>query len=210
MRLALFALALTITALAGSAPASAQDQVSVTVGDFYFCAPSMPPSTCVTTIEPGDTILWEYPTGVAGHTVTHCGESCDSPTDSPLFDSGGISPGGSFSFTFDSPGTYLYRCDFHPQAMRATVVVEAAQPEDTPTSVPTATATSAATATATASPTAAPEPEPSPTPTAIADPVESDDGGTPLWVFIVAGVGGGAAALVVAGLLIWRRVAASP
>ncbi len=36
---------------------------------------------------------------------------------------GDLSPGDSFSFTFDRPGTYTYFCSIHPN-MKGTIVVQ--------------------------------------------------------------------------------------
>jgi plastocyanin len=38
------------------------------------------------------------------------------------FDSGELAEGASFSFTFDSPGEYRYRCLFHSE-MQGTIIV---------------------------------------------------------------------------------------
>jgi len=61
---------------------------------------------------PGDTVEWSNQGG-ASHTVT---------ADNGAFDSGTISPGGGFSETFDTPGTYKYHCEIHPN-MHGTVLV---------------------------------------------------------------------------------------
>jgi plastocyanin len=53
----------------------------------------------------------------------------DSPTttsDVPGWDSGTISPGRQFSFTFQTDGTYPYHCSFHPGMTGTAVVTEAA------------------------------------------------------------------------------------
>ena len=192
-----------ILALAVLSSARAQETVVVPVGDFFFCGDSVPPDQCVTTIDAGDTVTWSYQEGTAGHTVTACGQSCDSPTDSPAFDSGRVLAPGTFSVTFDSPGTYLYYCEFHPQAMSGTVSVVAA-----PTAAPTQAPTLAPTPTPEPQPIETPSPTESPTPTAITAPSSTrastltlspspaseddngDDGGSGalLWV-IVGGVG---------------------
>jgi plastocyanin len=39
------------------------------------------------------------------------------------FNSGNLNPGQTFSFTFDTPGTYVYNCAYHPN-MQATIVVK--------------------------------------------------------------------------------------
>ncbi|MDP9312423.1 MAG: cupredoxin family copper-binding protein [Chloroflexota bacterium] len=54
------------------------------------------------------------------HTVTH--GTPDAP--GTAFDSGIISPGGAFAFTFSQPGSYPYYCTLHP-SMRGVVTVAA-------------------------------------------------------------------------------------
>jgi alcohol dehydrogenase (cytochrome c) len=73
-------------------------------------------------VPPGTTITWTN-TGQVGHSVT---------SDDGVFDSGDLPPGQTFSFTFDTPGTYWYFCRPHP-FMRARVVVATTAP--TPTDV---------------------------------------------------------------------------
>lgn len=67
-------------------------------------------------IPAGTTVVWTNK-DVVQHTVTH-----KVRTSAQLFASPLISPGGSFSFTFDTPGTYAYFCVPHP-FMTGTVVV---------------------------------------------------------------------------------------
>ena len=45
-----------------------------------------------------------------------------------IFDSGPIPPGGSFTFTFDSPGTYEYYCVYHPWMTGEVVVLAPGSP----------------------------------------------------------------------------------
>jgi plastocyanin len=63
------------------------------------------------TVSAGTTITWTNK-DTAAHTVT---------SDSPLFDSGSIAPGGTFSVIFSVPGSFKYHCSFHP-SMTATVI----------------------------------------------------------------------------------------
>lgn len=209
--LILFALAASLLVSAG--PASGQETISVEVGDFYFCDSSLSAGECTTTITAGDTVIWEYSVGTAGHTVTECGDSCDSPTDSPLFDSGRMLAGDTFSFTFSQPGTYLYYCEFHPIAMRATVVVQA-QPTPSPTVAPTDTPAPSPTVSPTDAPTPAEEPTPAITTTPTLQPTASpaspepndDDSISPLW--FIAGGSAGLLVLAAAAIFILPRVRA--
>ena len=74
------------------------------------------------TIRVGDTVTWRNADD-RPHTVT---------SNDGAFDSGNLDEGRGFSFTFTEPGTYTYRCDYHPE-MQATIVVEAASaPAATP------------------------------------------------------------------------------
>lgn len=126
--------------LASLSPASAADPPTETilVGDFYFCAPEYEGDVCNTFIDPGDTILWDFsPTSqLVFHTVTDCGADCNNPTGTPLFNSGALTQGGSYKFTFNDPGAYIYYCVLHPVTMRGTIFVGI---EPTATFTPTTT-----------------------------------------------------------------------
>jgi plastocyanin len=65
------------------------------------------------TVPTGTTVAWTNEDAVP-HTVT----STDGAFDSGIFD-----PGGSFSFTFNEPGSFPYICQLHPQ-MQGTVTAE--------------------------------------------------------------------------------------
>ncbi len=69
------------------------------------------------TIKAGTTVTWINMDMVA-HTVTSGTER--NPTN--LFDSHELVHMQSFSYTFNTPGTYAYYCDFHPD-MVATITV---------------------------------------------------------------------------------------
>ncbi len=87
--------------------------LAVGVGDSTF-----DPATL--TVAVGDTVTWTVSSGMP-HTVT---------ADDGAFDSGTLTDGDTFSFTFDTPGTYPYYCLFHGApggiGMSGVVVVEAA------------------------------------------------------------------------------------
>jgi Cupredoxin-like domain len=70
----------------------------VAIADFAF-APE------VTEVEAGAKVTW-HNEDPAEHTVT--------ATDAD-FESNNLAQGESFSFTFDQPGTYTYRCAIHPE-----------------------------------------------------------------------------------------------
>src|SRR5215213_8488559 len=142
---------LSLVALLFFAPAawSQGQEVTVRMEDNFFDQANI-------TVEPGTTVTWVQ-SGNNPHTTT----SYDGLWDSGMIEGGS---GGTFSFTFEEPGTYDYYCIPHESmGMIGSVTVSGA----TATSSTTATATE--TATATASPTA------SPTATAL-----SDTGGPPV------------------------------
>jgi plastocyanin len=63
-------------------------------------------------VKVGTTVTWKNTTMVS-HTST---------SDSGVWDSGIIAPGGSFSFTFTTTGTFTYHCNIHP-FMKASIIV---------------------------------------------------------------------------------------
>jgi plastocyanin len=69
-----------------------------------------PPSISVTL---GTTVTWKNKAN-----ITH-----DVVSDTGIFNSGFIDPGGSYSFTFSTAGTYHYHCTLHP-GMTGTVNVQ--------------------------------------------------------------------------------------
>jgi len=79
--------------------------VDVEIHDYYF-------SPTPVTIAVGDTIKW-----------TNYGPSPHSSTsDDGIWDSGTLGVGGTFSYTFNTNGTYKYHCTPHP-FMHGTVIV---------------------------------------------------------------------------------------
>ena len=100
----------SLPTLAAPSPTLAAEH-AVRISDSTF-------SPATLTISVGDTVTWRNADD-RPHTVT---------SDDGAFDSGNLDEGQGFSFTFTEPGTYTYRCDYHPD-MRATIVVEAASSE---------------------------------------------------------------------------------
>ncbi len=75
-------------------------------------------------VDVGHTVTWLNGDQVS-HTVTS-GLVSDSNTGS-LFDSGLISPGKTFQFTFANPGTYNYFCTVHPWMLGQVLVGQGSQ-----------------------------------------------------------------------------------
>jgi plastocyanin len=101
---------LSMAAMLISAPAaSAQDEMTVSIQDFFFDPDQLD-------VAPGTTVTWVNK-GRAPHTVTS--------TDGKELDSATLQPGDTYSFTFkddDAGETYAYQCTIHPQ-MTASVNV---------------------------------------------------------------------------------------
>jgi plastocyanin len=156
---------------APSAWAQGQEEVTVRIEDNFFDPANI-------TVEPGTTVTWVQ-SGNNPHTTT----SYDGLWDSGMIEGGS---GGTFSFTFEEPGTYDYFCIPHESlGMIGSVTVTGS----------TATATATGTATATASPTA----------TAL-----SDTGGPPVSSLLITLAA--TLALVVSGVIalaVLRRRSAS-
>ena len=122
---------LSLVALLVFAPAAwAQGQeVTVRMEDNYFAPANI-------TVKPGTTVTWVQ-SGNNPHTTT----SYDGLWDSGIIEGGS---GGTFSFTFEEPGTYDYFCIPHEDlGMVGSVTVSGGT-----TASPTGTATGTSTATA--------------------------------------------------------------
>jgi len=69
-------------------------------------------------ITTGTTVTWTYVnTGKEIHTVTSRPGTNQTQTGTPLINSGDLSPGQSFSYTFYLPGYYPYWCSVHPTTL---------------------------------------------------------------------------------------------
>jgi plastocyanin len=133
--------------LAALAPAVTTADQTVQVG------PGLSFSPATVTVAPGETVIWSFQ---AFHTSTS-----DSQTGPEAWDSGSLSS-GTFSHTFQVPGTYPYYCAVHsyPGGFAMNGVVEVSGADLTATPTPTLTAIPAATST----------PSPGSTPTAAGIP----------------------------------------
>jgi len=110
-----------VTLLASTGLALAQtNSGSVTIADFQFTPASMQ-------VAQGTTVTWTN-NGPANHTST---------SDTGAWDSGVLAPGKSFSFKFNTPGTFTYHCTIHPN-MKGTITVTAAGASASPVAKPSA------------------------------------------------------------------------
>lgn len=80
-------------------------------------------------VSEGDTVTWVNEEASSPHTVTsgEVEQGSGGVTANPdgTFDSGNLSPGDTFEFTFDEPGTFAYYCAIHPATMTGEVRVAA-------------------------------------------------------------------------------------
>jgi plastocyanin len=108
---------------------SAAQTFDVSTEDFFFSPADL-------TINAGDTVRWTNPTGTP-HTTTS-GAGCAHNTTGVVWDSGTLSNGGTFSFTFDQPGTYPYFCSIHciSFGMKGTITVKAVASAMPPPTMP--------------------------------------------------------------------------
>lgn len=65
-----------------------------------------------TRVDAGTTVIWKNMDAVA-HTVT---------SDNRFFDSGALLKNQTYSYTFNTPGTYTYHCSLHPDMVGEIVV----------------------------------------------------------------------------------------
>jgi LPXTG-motif cell wall-anchored protein len=142
--------------------ASAQDEMTVSIQDFFFDPGQL-------SVAPGTTVTWVNE-GQAPHTVTS--------TDGKELDSATLQPGDTYTFTFDEGDageTYAYQCTIHPQ-MTASVTVSGGAEMTTPS----ASASASASASPSASPSASASASPSASASASVAPGLPDTGGVSL------------------------------
>lgn len=98
-----------LTILVAAPPAAAQSTTKVTIQNFAFS-----PNSITVVIGVNNSVTWTNMDSTA-HTVT---------ADGGAFNSGSLSTGQTFSFTFTTAGSYTYHCSIHPY-MTGTVIVKA-------------------------------------------------------------------------------------
>ena len=161
-RLLLLAILSMAAVLICAPAASAQDEMTVSIQDFFF-------DPCQLSVAPGTTVTWVNE-GQAPHTVTS--------TDGKELDSATLQPGDTYTFTFDEGDageTYAYQCTIHPQ-MTASVKVSGGAEMTTPS----ASASASASASPSASPSASASASPSASASASLAPGLPDTGGVSL------------------------------
>lgn len=115
--------------------------VGVDIGDVWFCNASFQGGVCETMIANGDTVLWTQ-TGGAPHTVSQCTDGTFTSC-SGGFQSGTLAGGSGATFdeTFNSDGTFFYRCNIHPSTMRGQIVAGAGELDSDGDTIPDSTDT---------------------------------------------------------------------
>ncbi|MDA4132330.1 MAG: cupredoxin domain-containing protein [Thaumarchaeota archaeon] len=104
----------TTTGQQGNASSPETTFVSILAGSADSVSISFSPDQVMVAIGVNNTVTWVNNDNAA-HTITARDGS---------FDSGNIGSGGSYTYTFTTPGTYRYYCAYHSW-MTGTVVVEA-------------------------------------------------------------------------------------
>ncbi len=102
----------TNTTLSTTPTSPATSQVSILPGAAYPNSTGFSPPTITVVVGVNNTVRWTN-NDTAPHTVTASDHS---------FDSGNLNPGDTWTYTFNTPGTYTYVCTYHPW-MKGTVIV---------------------------------------------------------------------------------------
>jgi plastocyanin len=90
---------------------STSSSISIVAGASTLSTTAYNPDTIV--ISKGTTVTWKN-NDITTHTSTD---------DGGMWSSGGIAPGGSFSATLQTAGTFTYHCTIHP-GMVGTITVQ--------------------------------------------------------------------------------------
>jgi plastocyanin len=123
MKLAIVAIALatlTVISHADTSDTLAANTVA-NVGNFWFCNSSFQNGVCPTTVQPGDTITWNWVVSFT-HNTTSCTDGTFSNCNGQEWASPNQSS-GTFVHQFNSTGTFFYQCTLHPTQMRGRIDV---------------------------------------------------------------------------------------
>jgi len=80
--------------------------ITINIANFAFSPNNL-------NIKVGDKVTWTNNDSVTHHVVSDTG----------VFDSGDMSQGQAFNFTFNTAGSYSYHCSIHPE-MTGTIIVK--------------------------------------------------------------------------------------
>ena len=105
----------------GGTGGPAPDSVMVSVGNNFFrSARNGTMNVAVDTVAVGGKVVWNWASGSVPHNVASIG--------APSFRSSDVITGyGTYSTTFNAPGTYRYNCAIHGNMMSGMVVVVGSQ-----------------------------------------------------------------------------------
>ena len=103
-----------VAALAGCAPGSGGGASPVATAEVRL-PPSYKFEPAAISVPAGTTVTWTN-----ADNFTHNVQFQDG---GPSTDAKVMEPGQQVTFTFETPGSYAYRCSFHPQDMQGTVTV---------------------------------------------------------------------------------------
>ena len=108
-----------IASLAGTAACSDDDNgnpstadISITSGASSKTTTAFAPNPFTRSLASSGKVTW----------INNDGTTHDLESDTSLWDSGDMSNGATFSFTFTAPGTYAYHCSIHPNMVGSIVV----------------------------------------------------------------------------------------
>ena len=106
VRRSAFAAALLLGLAFGLASAAHAEEIEVKIDNFTFAPQKL-------TVKAGTTVTWINEDDIP-HTVVSTGHFRSKPLDT----------GDKFTFTFTTPGSFVYFCSLHPH-MQASITVEA-------------------------------------------------------------------------------------
>ena len=104
----------TVVSDSGSATPSPTGTISNTPVNYAVAISNFAFSPSLVTIHSGDSVTWTNMDS-ATHTIVSDSEN--------ELNSNSISNGGTYSHTFNTPGTYYYHCSIHP-SMKGEIIVQ--------------------------------------------------------------------------------------